>query len=33
LQVEVTLQDLDGRQWPPMIVYLPLAGSAIGAQP
>ncbi len=33
LQVEVTLQDLEGRQWPPMIVYLPLAGSAIGAQP
>ena len=33
LQVEVTLQDLEGRQWPPMVVYLPLAGSMIGAQP
>ena len=33
LQVEVTLQELDGRQWPPMVVYLPLAGSVIGAQP
>ena len=33
LQVEVTLQDAGGRQWPPMIVYLPLAGSVIGAQP
>ena len=33
LQVEVTLQDLEGRRWPPVIVYLPLAGSVIGAQP
>lgn len=33
LQVEVTLQDLDGRDWPPLVVALPLAGPAIGAQP
>lgn len=33
LQVEVTLQDRDGRAWPPLVVALPLAGSAIGMQP
>ena len=27
LQVEVTLQDADGREWPPLVVALPLAGS------
>ena len=27
LQVEITLQDADGRQWPPLLVALPLAGS------
>lgn len=30
LQVEVTLQDRDGRPWPPLVVALPLAGSVIG---
>lgn len=33
LQVEVTLQDLDGRPWPPMVVALPLAGSMLGTEP
>jgi general secretion pathway protein J len=32
LQVEVTLQDIDGRDWPPLVVALPLAGS-YGAAP
>jgi general secretion pathway protein J len=32
LQVEVTLQDVDGREWPPLVVALPLAGS-YGAAP
>ena len=30
LQVEVTLRDQDGRDWPPLIVALPLAGSYSG---
>ena len=30
VQVEVTLQDADGRNWPPMIVALPLAGGYQG---
>lgn len=29
LQVEVTLTDVDGRQWPPLVVALPLAGSVV----
>jgi general secretion pathway protein J len=35
LEVEVTLQDRDGRSWPPMVVALPLAGSyaAAGVMP
>jgi general secretion pathway protein J len=32
LQVEVDLQDADGRHWPPLVVALPLAGS-YGAAP
>ena len=32
VQVEVTLQDADGRAWPPMIVALPLAGGYQGVQ-
>ena len=31
LQVEVTLQDADGRAWPPLVVALPLAGSYVAA--
>lgn len=31
LQVEVTLQDVDGRNWPPLVVALPLAGGDGGA--
>lgn len=27
LQVEITLRDADGRDWPPLLVALPLAGS------
>jgi len=27
MQVEITLQDADGRAWPPLVVALPLAGS------
>lgn len=30
LQVEITLRDQDGRDWPPLIVALPLAGSYSG---
>jgi len=32
LQVEIDLQDADGRDWPPMVVAPPLAGSYGGAQ-
>ena len=31
LQVEVTLQDADGRTWPPMVVTLPLAAGYAGS--
>jgi general secretion pathway protein J len=31
LQVEVVLQDQQGRPWPPLVVALPLAGNASGA--
>jgi general secretion pathway protein J len=27
LQVEITLRDADGRDWPPLVIALPLAGS------
>jgi len=30
LQVEITLRDADGRDWPPLLVALPLAGSYTG---
>lgn len=30
LQVEITLRDADGRDWPPLLVALPLAGSFTG---
>lgn len=30
LQVEIALQDADGRDWPPMIIALPLAGGYAG---
>jgi len=31
VQVEVTMRDLQGREWPPMVVALPLAGGYQGA--
>ncbi|MCJ0825657.1 prepilin-type N-terminal cleavage/methylation domain-containing protein [Luteimonas sp. 50] len=31
LQVEIDLQDADGRDWPPLVVALPLAGSYAAA--
>ena len=31
LQVEIELQDADGRDWPPLVVALPLAGSYAAA--
>jgi general secretion pathway protein J len=31
LQVEVTLQDADGRTWPPMVITLPLAAGYVGS--
>jgi general secretion pathway protein J len=37
LQVEITLRDADGHDWPPLLVALPLAGSftgtGVGSQP
>ena len=32
LQVEVTLKDIDGREWPPLVIALPLAGGALGGR-
>jgi general secretion pathway protein J len=32
LEVKIDLQDADGRDWPPLVVALPLAGSYGGAQ-
>jgi general secretion pathway protein J len=31
LQVEITLQDADGRNWPPMVMTLPLAAGYVGS--
>jgi general secretion pathway protein J len=33
LQVEVTIEDREGRAWPPLVVALPLAGSYGGISP
>lgn len=33
LMVEVTLSDADGREWPPLVVALPLAASMAGGVP
>ena len=30
LLVEVTLTDIDGREWPPLVVSLPLASTIAG---
>ena len=32
LQVEVTLRDADGRDWPPMVVAVPLSAGYVGVQ-
>jgi general secretion pathway protein J len=29
--IEVTMTDADGRQWPPLVVALPLSTASVGA--